>query len=614
MIDNFTNLYSLSKTLRFQLIPVGKTEETFRQKQLLAQDEDRAEHYQKVKGYMDDYHKEFIQSVLSRIVLPELEVYAELYYKQNKNEKEQTEIERSEAAYRKLIAKAFHSDPKYKLLNKKEFVRELLPEFLAAQNNADGQKIVEEFYQFTTYFTGFFQNRDNMYSEDAKATSIAHRCINENLPRYLDNAKSFERIKTALSDDDMAELDRTFEVLLGFPMEYAFHPDHFSFFLSQRGIDLYKDVIGGYTTSDGIKVQGINEKVNLYNQQLKKEEKSLRLPVLKPLYKQILSDRDSFSFIAEEFKKDQDVLDSIQEFYTLTVDQNLTDLAGLFSEINTYDQNGIYVQNGPAFTDISNQVYGSWDVLPRAWNDIYEAAHPIGKKNPEKYFDEESKARKAVKSFSLTQLQSLGDSTDADQKGVIVQWLKNAVEESLTLIRESHAEARSLLTQPYQNEKKLALNKPAVETIKNLLDALKSLEWLLRPLRGSGKETNKDEIFYGRFLPIMDALLQTDRLYDRVRNYLTKKPYSKDKIKLNFENPQFLGGWDRNKEKDYRCVLLRKGGNYYLAVMDKTAPKIFESTPAAENEPSYEKIEYKLLPGPNKMLPKVFFANNNILL
>ena len=40
MLHSFTTLYSLSKTLRFQLIPIGKTEQTFQQKNLLAQDEE----------------------------------------------------------------------------------------------------------------------------------------------------------------------------------------------------------------------------------------------------------------------------------------------------------------------------------------------------------------------------------------------------------------------------------------------------------------------------------------------------------------------------------------------------------------------------------------------
>ena len=37
-IDNFINRYPLSKTLRFSLVPIGKTEETFNAKQMLKED------------------------------------------------------------------------------------------------------------------------------------------------------------------------------------------------------------------------------------------------------------------------------------------------------------------------------------------------------------------------------------------------------------------------------------------------------------------------------------------------------------------------------------------------------------------------------------------------
>lgn len=47
-------------------------------------------------------------------------------------------------------------------------------------------------------------------------------------------------------------------------------------------------------------------------------------------------------------------------------------------------------------------------------------------------------------------------------------------------------------------------------------------------------------------------------VYDKVRNYISKKPYSNDeKIKVNFDNPTLLDGWDQNKEKDNFGIILR---------------------------------------------------------
>lgn len=96
-----------------------------------------------------------------------------------------------------------------------------------------------------------------------------------------------------------------------------------------------------------------------------------------------------------------------------------------------------------------------------------------------------------------------------------------------------------------------------------------------------------------------------------VRNYVTQKAYSEEKFKLNFSTPQLLSGWDQNKEKDCLGILLRKEGLYYLGIMDKKSNKSFDDELPSEGK-CYEKIDYKLLPGPNKMLPKVFFAKSNI--
>ena len=48
-MEKFTNLYSLSKTLRFELIPQGKTLSNIEKNNFLQQDSDRAEKYKKVK-------------------------------------------------------------------------------------------------------------------------------------------------------------------------------------------------------------------------------------------------------------------------------------------------------------------------------------------------------------------------------------------------------------------------------------------------------------------------------------------------------------------------------------------------------------------------------------
>lgn len=609
MKEQFINRYPLSKTLRFSLIPVGETENNFNKNLLLEKDKQRAENYEKVKGYIDRFHKEYIESVLSKARIEKVDEYANLYWKSNKDDSDIKAMESLENDMRKQISKQLTSTEIYKRLFEKELICEDLPAFLT---DKDERETVECFRSFTTYFKGFNTNRKNMYSSDEKSTAIAYRCINDNLPRFLDNVKSFQKVFDNLSDETVTKPNTDLYNIFGRNIEDIFSIDYFEFVLAQSGIEIYNSMIGGYTCSDGTKIQGLNECINLYNQQVAKNEKSKRLPLMKPLYKQILSEKDSVSFIPEKFNSDNEVLLAIEDYYNSHIG-DIDLLTELLQSLNTYNANGIFVKSGVAITDISNGAFNSWNVLRSAWNEKYEALHTVTSKTKiDKYIEKRDKVYKAIKSFSLFELQSLGNENGNE----ITDWYISSINECNSKIKEAYLQAQELLKSDYEKNynKRLYKNEKATELVKNLLDAIKEFQKLIKPLNGTGKEENKDELFYGEFTSHYDSVADIDRLYDKVRNYITQKPYSKDKIKLNFDNPQLLGGWDKNKESDYRTVLLHKDGLYYLAVMDKSHSKAFVDAPeiASDDEDYYEKMEYKLLPGPNKMLPKVFFASKNI--
>ena len=66
-IEDFTGLYSLSKTLRFELKPVGKTAENAEKlKEFLEHDERRSKSYVIVKRLIDLIHKDIIQNSLEK--------------------------------------------------------------------------------------------------------------------------------------------------------------------------------------------------------------------------------------------------------------------------------------------------------------------------------------------------------------------------------------------------------------------------------------------------------------------------------------------------------------------------------------------------------------------
>ena len=620
-MKQFTNLYPVSKTLRFELIPDKRTKEFLESSDLIKADEHRAESYKLVKKIIDRYHKAFIEDVLSKTVLQyansgklnSLEELYALYTKSNKTDNEKKALEKVQEQLRKQIVEALKDDDRFKRIDKKELIREDLLNVIEPEERV----LIDEFRDFTTYFTGFHENRKNMYSVEAQSTAIAYRLIHENLPKFIDNIFTFQKILKSPIADNLAILYKDMEEYLNVAsIEEVFMLDNYTNILTQSQIEVYNAVIGGRTQEDGTKIQGINEYVNLYNQ--KQTTREARLPKLKPLFKQILSEREAVSWLPEEFESDQKLLEAVNEFYSSLKNDVLVQLKEILLNLNQYDLGHIYIPNNVSLTDISQSLFGDWSIIKNSVIAKLKAEYPQKKKEKaDRYEERISKAFMSYDNFSIEFLNSCISELNKDvcshfnSLGAVNNKYKQ--EENLfLLIDNAYIEIKDLLEKEYPQSHNLSQDKAQVNRLKSFLDAIKSLQHFVKPLMGAVSEADKDERFYGELTVLWEELDKITPLYNKVRNRMTRKPYSTEKFKLNFENSTLLDGWDVNKERDNSCVILRKNNLYYLAIMRKDSNKVFMNAPLASDEDSYEKMEYKLLPGANKMLPKVFFSKSRI--
>ena len=624
-MKDLTGQYSLSKTLRFELKPIGKTLEHIEQKGLLTQDEQRAEEYELMKGIIDRYHKAFITMCLRNCKikvnntddeLDSLEEYSSLLSKSKRDADDEDKLEKIKENLRKQIVNAFKSGNTYGDLFKKELIKNHLPDFVTDEEE---KQVVEHFCNFTTYFTGFHDNRKNMYSDEAKSTAIAYRLIHENFPRFFDNLRSFAKISESEVANRFPEIESAFSLYLNVEhIADMFHVDYFPVVLTQEQIDVYNNIIGGKTEEDGTKIQGINEYINLYNQ----HHPDVKLPFLKPLYKMILSDKVALSWLPEEFENDEEMLTAINDFYKSVQpvifgdDENC--IRHLLTNIAEYNTDHIYISNDLGLTGISQQLFDQYSIFEDAIKDELRRnvkQTPKEKRNPELLEERIKNLFKKEKSFSISYLDSLikdkGEDTIESYYAKLGAFDRDGKQtvNLLTQIEMAYIAAKEVLDGKYNN---INQSEEATKYIKDLLDAFKSLQHYIKPLLGSGEEAEKDNVFSSQLLNVWEALDVVTPLYNKVRNWLTRKPYSTKKIKLNFENAQLLGGWDMNKEADYASVLLRKNNQYYLAIMDKKHNHAFDIETLPSDGACFEKIDYKLLPGANKMLPKVFFSKSRI--
>ncbi len=616
--EKFSKIYPLQKTLRFELRPIGRTIEFITSSGLLEQDQHRAESYVQVKKIIDEYHKAFIETVLDGFKLhyvsegkkDSLGEFYTYYRCKSKDEAQKKLFEEIQGKLRKQIADAFAKDDRFKRIDKKELIKYDLMAFV---EKLEERQLIEEFKDFTTYFTGFHENRKNMYSAEAQSTAIAYRLIHENLPKFIDNMSVFDKVAASPIVEYFSELYTNFEECLNVAeITEMFRLDYFNVVLTQKQIDVYNTVVGE-----------LNKHINLYNQQQK--DKSARLPKLKPLFKQILSDRNSIFWLPEQFESDEKVLEAIEQAYQ-ELDRHVLNrkkdgehsLKELLLTLEDYDLDKIYIRNDVGLTDISQKAFGHWGVVSKALLESLKLEVPKkSKKETDEVYEERlSKILKSQGSISIAQInksvQALGTessntiqvyfatlgavNTEHTQKGNIFVQIENA-----------YAKVKDLLNTPYSG-KNLAQDKNNVEKIKNLLDAIKALQHFVKPLLGDGAESEKDEKFYGEFIALWEELDKITPLYNMVRNHMTRKPYSTEKIKLNFENSTFMDGWDLNKEQANTTVILRKDGLYYLAIMNKKHNRVFDVKNMPTGGDCYEKMEYKQIADAGKDIQNIVYC------
>lgn len=607
--NNLQKLYSVKRTLKFELIPIGKTLKNIEKEGIIKKDEHRAQTYQKVKKYCDEYHKYFIENVLINTKLKKLSKYESLFKIENKTEQDREAFSEIETNLRKQISNSFRGNKDYENLFSKNMINLYLREMY--KNDEEKLNEISEFSKFTTYFRGFNSNRENMYSPEKLSTAISYRLINENLPIFISNIKIYNKAIKKMPELSKVVSEDLKQYLHVNTLDEIFKIQYFNETLTQAQIDLYNLFISGIAEENNKKIKGLNEYINEYNQ-----THNEKIPKFKKLYKQILSDANILSFAFDKIEDDKQLATIIQEYYKqlIPIINNKKDnLIYLLSNIDKYDLDKIYLNNDLSLKQISKEIFGDWSYIQKNLDEKYDFQYDGKTKvNTKKYIEERKKYFKNKKVLSIQYIQECIEEKNNSIINYIIKY--NDTNNVTNNIVNNYKSSKRILEKKYgENTKNLIKDEHAISKVKELLDSVKQLQNFCRLLIPNDKTIEKDELFYNIYEENYEILSNIIPLYNKVRNYLTQKPYSTDKIKINFENPNLLSGWDVNKEKDNLGVLLRKNNKYYLGLINPKSKRIFEEgIDFDKSENNYEKINYKYLPGPNKMLPKGFFSKSTI--
>jgi len=595
--DDFTNVYSLSKTLRFELKPDPLTAEYIEKEQMLEKDKSISQSYQEIKEYFDRLHRDFINEALAKVNL-DCSHYWELFQAKDKKalQIEADKLRKNFGTAFNLVGRQWSKLAGIKEENEENegnkdqgkyrdilFKKEVLDIIKARYGQGDARlaALLETFKNFFTYFINFNESRKNFYKLDGTSTAIATRSIDVNLKIFCSNIANVQYLPDGIQLTD--EERSLFEIR------------NYQTFLQQEKIKQYNDLIGT-----------INGKINNYRQ-----ANHQKIGFLKILQKQILGDANNPSTKFIEITDDASVFPVLNElinnaeepfrkFYKELLPKILPDTTD-----NSIDLSKVYLSK-VALNTISSKVCQSWCTL----KDILEKKNDFSLDNVLTSLKNNQQQAKEI--FRDDVLKNfLADSNDK----IFKKWLYNEYQKSY----ERYCAAKDVLLCKMEQDKSFRKeDQEQKNIIKEFCDAALEVYRMIKYfyIDRSQNSVEVDPIFYNILDPILDDC-SVYQYYNEIRNYLTKKPFSQDKIKLNFGNGQLLQGWDENKLKDYKGAVLRHGDDYYLGIL--MGNKVFQTNNKEAyldntNGNGWELMIYKQIADAQKDVPRLFFAKANLAL
>ena len=592
-LKNIKNEFSLMKTLRFELKPQGDTLKNFIES-IYEEDKDLYDSSFEAKEVMNKYYLKVLDEILSEINVDWKDLYSAIL------NKEKNEIEEKIKLLQKEIEEVFlkHTEIKDKDKDKKvkifsgkciEKIKES-PDF-----NEDVKRKVEKFGEKTTYFTTYFKNRENIFTVKGESASAIYRII-DNFKKYSKNVELYEKLK---KDEKIIKYlnENKFDEKT---MDNLFDVSKYNSYLKQVDIEKYNTLLSGYSKENGEKVKGLNELINEINQKYK-----YKLNVFSSLYKQILTEEDTKSFVDEILSTPESVIKTIDNFiYSINMD-NIEELKEEFLKISLENFEGIYISNNK-LNEISNRKFGNYNSINMMIKQSMIEKGILSRKEINKLISNlENINETKVKSFNLS---FIFENLTKEHKELIIDYIRENICSVIENVKITIEKYRNI-----DNKIEFKNNEEKVLKIKGMLESINDLCRLIKDFNTNEIEINNE--FYNILNKNFEIFEYSYKVLNKVRNFVTKKEVIENKMKLNFSNYQLGKGWHKNKEKDCSIILFRKRNGdrwiYYLGIL-KHGSKIEENDYLSSVDTGFYKMDYYAQNSLSKMIPKCSITVKNV--
>ncbi len=604
--ENFTAFYSLPRSLRFELKPIWKTKELINDTdEIFPKDKRIDEIYQNIiKPCLNDLHSDLIENSLENISISKIPKNIVEIYKNEKDSKKFNDIKKSLreeivsflSSYKNFFIN-WYKDLLWK--NATEIIIKIYWEKIYEKNNDSKnqflfsdllwktyKEIIETYFLgFSTYLRNFHTNRENLYKSEWKIGSVATRVVDENFIRFLQNILVFE------------EKINSYNILSQRENE-LFLIENFDKYINQKWIDNYNKIIWD-----------IHSKINEYNQKnnLKWNQK---IPKLLLLYKQILwksEKQDINSFVDNIIQTDNELEIDLKNFIKIASQKIDFININVFSNLWNFEMKKVFVKksNLKIFSNLFLENYNSLEKLFPEYDDEWKIKNEeeiVSLEDINKAFSYEKSNLKDVfkkqyfeenKTWFELFLQAIKNYFDE-----IIKWINNNY-----YLLERHLLWENFIKNLKIKEKNIDLWNEVFWNPKNILksylDSFLQLDRLvhmfdLTKWQWKNKKTIEadfDTDFYWNIDEYMRDF-SPFKFYNSIRNYLTKKPYSEEKIKLNFDYSDFLQ-W--NSLWKYAFIYKDKEWKFYLWIVNHSYWQRKYNPEFLDKDTWFYQIDYKQL-------------------
>ena len=607
--DDYTKRTHVTKAIRLELIPQGKTLDTIIEKGDKQFDKALYASLERLKPVIDSYIKFIVSKALSQVDFDFSAMYEAF------NNKDKKSWAKEEKALLKVISKAVDislpEGMKTTQINSAAFLQEVLYDYVVHCSDPsikkdEAIKDIEGTKGCLALFNKFLTSRIT-----ALTTWMPDRVI-KNFEIYC---KNISKIELALSESDEIRCQYEDELELMKSAEY------YSQVLTQIDIYGYNRVINGVNDEKGIVTKGVNSLINEYNTNVRNQK--LEKPYLRkmnPLYKQILIPSEkqfAISFINTDDEV-REVIKNTWETYTVA-SENLQQI--LLNKLSASDGKGVYAKSNKIH-QLSYYLLGDHNIITNnlAENELAEInellSNPMLKQSMRTELEKRAEIVQSLiakKNYLFSDLDSAIVNKDMSKISPPKTAFLEYVEKIDELIKATKMYYKVLVGGNIFEKRHIKGDRHVQELLVDFFAALSDVREILSIVYLPDDVEDADLDFYNLFDEAMEDIRITYKAENLIRNYITKsiKETAEEKQTCFGSPTKFKTQWwngEKKFSKEHAAIIKHEGNFYYFILAGDAKPvEIKVDETSRTGFLTFKKGQKSFM-----MLPKILFTDHAV--